>query len=149
MVQRASEGKQYGDTNKSHVLAIKRVINFWNKFRHSSYKDWMIDESWVEQYTEKFCQENPDRNRVFKGHTPDLVLFEWHEDYPVVKLVIEVDGESHDSKTRQISDGIFKKWIQKRYGDVPLIRLQKRELELDIVLAHEYLWQELKEWTQQ
>ena len=132
---------KYGDSNKSHVLAIRRVVLFWAKYASPECQKWLLDNSWVEQYSEKFLKENPDRNRVFNGHTPDLVFFEWFEDRPIVKLVIEVDGESHSSKTRQISDKIFEKWINQRYGDVQVIRLKKAELELDLTLAHQYLWQ--------
>ena len=146
-LQRKSEAFRYGDTNKEHVLAISRVIYFWTKSRHPSYKKWIIDESWVEQYSEKFIKENPDRNRVFNGHTPDIVWFEWIVDRPMLKLIIEVDGESHDSKTRKISDKIFEKWIfQHHYGTVPVIRLQKRELVGDLDLAKEYLRDKLGEY---
>ena len=142
-----SDAFRYGDTNPSHVLAIRRVIDFWNKYRSEFIDTWIIDESWVEQYSEKFVKENPDRNRVFNGHTPDIVWFEWIVDRPMLKLIIEVDGESHDSKTRKISDKIFEKWVfQHHYGTVPLIRLQKRELVGDLDLAHEYLAKQLGEY---
>ena len=142
-----SDGFRYGDTNPSHVLAIRRVIDFWNKYRSEFIDTWIIDESWVEQYSEKFVKENPDRNRVFNGHTPDIVWFEWIVDRPMLKLIIEVDGESHDSKTRKISDKIFEKWIfQHHYGTVPVIRLQKRELVGDLDLAKEYLRDKLGEY---
>ena len=148
-IQNKSAGMKYGDSNKSHVLAIKTIKYFWNKFCHPSYKDWIIDESWVEQYSEKFIHDNPDRNKDHWGHCPDLTFFQWFEDRPIPQLIIEVDGESHDSKTRQISDNIFEKWISQHYHDqVRFIRLQKAELELDLTLAHQYLWTELKEFLE-
>lgn len=147
--QRKSEGFRYGDTNKAHVKAIIRVQDFWNKYRHPGFKDWIFDVSWIEQYSEKFVKENPDKRRLFNGHIPDIVLFEWMQDQPVLRLVIEVDGESHSSKIRQISDKIFEKWIYRRYQGlgVKLIRLQKRELEGPLDLAHEYLRDELAEFV--
>ena len=147
-IQNKSETFRYGDTNPGHVRAITRIEDFWNRHKHPGFKDWIFDVSWVEQYSEKFVQENPDRNRVFNAHTPDIVLFQWMEDQPVLRLVIEVDGESHSSKIRQISDKIFEKWINRRYQGlgVKLIRLQKAELEGPLDLAHEYLHKELGEF---
>lgn len=150
-VQRASEGKRYGDTNKEHNEAVKRVVLFWAKHAHPEYNKWLIDNSWVEQYSQKFIRDNKlvqsGRDHFF--HTPDLVFYEWHEDQCIPKLIIEIDGESHDSKSRKIADGLFEEWITIHYkGYVKVIRLKKAELELDLTLAHEYLWQELKEFLQ-
>lgn len=147
MVQRKSETFRYGDTNPGHVKAIIRVQDFWNRHRHPGFKDWILDVSWVEQYSEKFVKENKmEKSRQFFFHIPDIVLFEWHEDRPILKLVIEVDGESHSAKSRKIADGLFKEWINRRYGDVPLIRLQKAELEGPLDLANEYLVDKLTEF---
>ena len=144
-----SDGFKYGDTNPSHVKAIIRVQDFWKRYHHPAFRDWILDVSWVEQYSEKFQKENKmDKSKV-RGcffHTPDIVLFEWHEDRPILKLVIEVDGESHSVKSRKIADGLFKEWINRRYGDVPLIRLQKAELEGPLDLAYEYLAKQLGEF---
>ena len=149
-IQKGSEGQKYGDSNKSHVLATRRVVLFWAKFARPEYQKWILDNSWVEQYSEKFIKDNKlkESGKDHFFHTPDLVFFEWHEDRPILKLVIEVDGESHDKPTRKISDGIFQKWINQRYGDVPLIRLKKAELELDLTLAHQYLWEQLADFLQ-
>ena len=144
-----SDGFRYGDTNPSHVLAVKRVYEFWNKFYHPRYGDWQIDVSWVEQYSEKFVKENKmEKSRQFFFHLPDLVLFEWREDQPILRLVIEIDGESHSAKSRKIADGLFKEWINRRYQGlgVKLIRLQKAELEGPLDLAHEYLRDKLGEY---
>ena len=143
-IQSKSQGWKYGDTNKDHALAVKRVIDFSRHFKH---KDWIIDTSWVEQYSEKFKRENPNRNKTHWGHTPDLVFYEWFVDRPVLKLVIEVDGPSHDKTERKLSDKLFERWIGKRYGGfVPVIRLNVRELVGDLDLSVEYLQKELKEY---
>ena len=142
-----SDAFRYGDTNPGHVKAIIRVKQFWERYHHPQFRDWIIDESWIEQYSPKFVKENKmERSRQFFCHLPDIVLFQWHEDRPILKLVIEVDGESHSAKSRKIADGLFKEWINRRYGDVPLIRLQKAELEGPLDLAHEYLAKQLGEY---
>lgn len=146
-IKAKSEGKRYGDTNPDHTKAVKRTIQFWCDEAHPRYGNWIIDESWVEQYSEKFIKENPDRNKDNWFHVPDIALFEWDEDTPRLKLVIELDGKSHSSKIRQISDKIFEKWIEQKYkGTVKVIRIQVRELVDLVCLAFQHLKQVLLEY---
>lgn len=139
-----SDAFRYGDTNPGHVLAVDRIV----KFCKDNFKNqWEIDEGWSESYSPKFVSENKDRNKTYWGHNPDIAFWEWNMDQPVLKLVIEVDGESHDSKTRKISDGIFEKWIGTHYkGYVKVIRIQKRELVGPLDLAEEELRDKLGEF---
>ncbi|HEX7178812.1 MAG TPA: hypothetical protein VF220_03735, partial [Nitrososphaeraceae archaeon] len=58
MVQRQSDGFRYGDTNPDHTEAVRRTIQFWCDEANPRYGNWIIDESWVEQYDKKFIQEN-------------------------------------------------------------------------------------------
>ena len=146
-VQRASEGQKYGDINKDHTLALDRVIQFWADYSHPKYGNWIIDEAWVEQYSPQFIKENPDRNKDNWCHTPDICFFEWCQDQPVPKLMIEVDGKSHSAKTRQISDGLFEKWIQQHYhGTVQLIRIDTQDINGDNKLAVQELKDKLGDY---
>lgn len=146
-VQRQSEGFKHGDTNRNHVLALDRVIQFWNDYSHPRYGNWIIDEAWVEHYSPQFIKENPDRNKDNWFHTPDVCFFEWNIDQPIPKLMIEVDGPSHDSRTRQISDGIFKSWIFQHYrGNVTLIRIDIQDIDGPLDLAIQELKVKLGEF---
>ncbi|HEX7178660.1 MAG TPA: hypothetical protein VF220_02970 [Nitrososphaeraceae archaeon] len=149
MVQRASEGHHYGDTNPDHTKAVSRTIQYWNDEAHPRFGNWRIDESWVEQYDQKFIREHKlkESGRDHFFHIVDIALFEWIEDRPVLKLVIELDGPSHDSPNRQISDGIFEEWIGKKYkGYVKVIRINIRELVGPYNLACEHLKSTLLEF---
>ena len=146
-VQRASEGWKYGATNEEHVEALTRVVDFWNLY--SKKKEWIIDYEWVEYYTHPFIKQMK-LDRIGKDHfehTPDLCFYEWIGDQPIPQLIIEIDGQSHDSKQRQLSDGYFKEWLQFKYkGMCKLIRIQKRELVGDLDLVEEELRNRLGEY---
>lgn len=148
-IQRASEGFHYGDTNDDHTKAVRRTIQFWHDSTNPRYGNWIIDQGWVEQYDQKFIQDNKleksGKDHFF--HVPDIALFEYKEDVPILKLIIELDGKSHSSPNRQISDGIFEEWIGKKYkGYVKVIRIKVPELVGPYGLAFQHLKQVLLEY---
>jgi hypothetical protein len=150
-IQRKSEGLKYGDTNKDHVEAVKRVISFWNKF---GINLWRPIENLEILYTPEFIKRqmmDKDKQKDYYGHTPDIALIcelfnhttgRYTHD---IRLIIEIDGESHSSPQKQKNDGVFKDFINEKYDRVVrVIRLQKVECLGQTADVEKYLKDELK-----
>lgn len=146
-IQNKSQGFKYGDSREKPLKDF--IIQFWADYSHPRFGNWIIDTEWIEHYSPKFISDNKmvKEGYTFFAHTPDIAFFEWIEDRPVLRLVIEVDGESHDAKSRKKADGLFQEWLGIHYkGYCKLIRLQKRELTGPRDLVLEYLKDELQEF---
>lgn len=146
----ASNGWKYGDTNKDHVEAVKRVISFWNKF---GINIWRPITDLNIRFNDQFVKRHKlkDSTREYFGHYSDIAFILERYDHEggyykqEIKLIIEVDGERHSSKQVQINDGIFEQYIQETYNDtVKVIRLRKEEVLGQTSDVEIYLKKELK-----
>lgn len=149
-VQRASEGIKKGEP-ADHEKAVQRVIKFWGKYGLSLWRP-LTDLEFP--YTREFIKRqmmDKDKTKDHFGHTPDITFMTELYNIKtgiynnVIHLIIEVDGERHDSKTVKKNDGVFKSFIEEKYkGYVTLIRLRKDELLGQTSDVEQYLKKELK-----
>lgn len=150
-IQSKSQGRKYGDTNSEHVQAVKNVIAFWNKF---GINLWRPIEHLEILYTQEFIKRqklDKDKQKDYYGHSPDIALicelynFTTGRYVHNIRLIIEIDGESHSSIQKQINDGIFESFIEEQYdGIVKVIRLKKVECVGETKDVETYLKAELK-----
>jgi hypothetical protein len=123
MVQRASEGKKYGDTNKEHVTGLYRLESY------------ILDLTGRERYYSKLNHRLniPDSYRDDSNphgyHEVDLTILPSNlSSVKRRKLYLEVDGERHSSKQVRVRDGIVNEVVKLFYPKDRLIRFHKDEL---------------------
>jgi len=123
-VQRASEGRKYGDTNEAHVLGVWAVYEIFQQANMYPVKGFLT------KFDQTFLAWNTNKGLTFDQWLLDLVAFK--EPYFTVEnqeqdpdYIVEVDGEKHDKRPAQINDGIVKEWCRYRYPKAKFVRVNK------------------------
>ena len=116
--QRQSETVKKGE-GKSHSEGVNNVIAFLVE----NLKEADVYRGWYETYPPYFCKK--EKWNKHDGHEYDIAIKKQVGDLEKWYF-IEVDGSGHDSKERQINDGIATKFA-KDVKKIDVIRLSLTE----------------------
>jgi len=129
-VQRQSEGIKKGEP-RNHRQAIEFVVKWY--YDNNPDSKLIPDLNWVEFYSHKFVVENKMYESGYTSfkHKCDLVFKQiTHIKGSKIEnanplIFIEIDGERHDNVATRIADGLFDKWINETYNNLPVYRIPK------------------------
>lgn len=139
-VQRASEGRRYGDTNDAHVQGVRFVCEVLKDAGYGVRTDWplrvgtYIHEYDIVAYKEEdfTCWFQPKEdfpnllvaNQIFKEKLDEKI-----------KFVIEIDGmQLHSKKQHRINDGVAEGKARHHMPNAKFLRLDKEDC------VPKYLW---------